>query len=68
MMMMMMICLQSHRIRDVFPVLPALHLPPPGHSDRLLGRHCCVSFPTQTSPTESSPVAGDQLDGRAVDV
>lgn len=38
------VLLQSRRVRDVLPVLPALHLPPPRHRHRLLGRHRRVSF------------------------
>ena len=37
---------QSHRSRDVVPLLPLVHLPAAGHGDRLLGRHRCVSSQT----------------------
>lgn len=38
-----MLCSQSRRSCDEFPFLPSVHVRPPGHGHRLLGRYRRVS-------------------------
>lgn len=40
----LLLCLQSHWPCDVFTFLPTVHFSTPGHGHRLLGSYCRVSF------------------------